>query len=316
MIMTLALIAFLFKAYWWFASRHYTWADANWYFLLGSFSLLNIIEFLGNDLFISRASPMFFIQSYFAIGMFSFGAIYGFIKNSRSTFQNSVLALMLIGASILSAALFFSNHLLNGYAPDVYPLRSTKGNYFYLVYAFSFASMVAIFSTIISNYRRIEDALSKIRYASLFLAFTPFLCVVAWSSGSYILGIDANTGGMVPIATSVFLAIVIRTKCKSPYLIKSDPRKHIPLSEESKYYDHIEHMATQFAIQKLEPNQTVDMFECELIRYRLITQTDALSGTDSRLTKRAFAKSMGWSRPTLDRKLEKYYLNHYFDLSS
>jgi hypothetical protein len=45
-----ALFAFTFKAYWWFKSKNYGWADWKWYWLLGAFSLLNLVEFFAHDL--------------------------------------------------------------------------------------------------------------------------------------------------------------------------------------------------------------------------------------------------------------------------
>lgn len=313
LIMALALAAFVFKAYWWYESRKYTWADARWYCLLGAFSLLNIIEFFGNDLFRINASPMFFIQSYFAIGMFSYCAIYAFILDQRSLYQNRIIIIMLACAAGITIGLFNGIHLLNGYQPDTYPLRSIKGEYFFIVYAFSFLSMLGIFLTMIFNYRQENNALSKIEYLSIAWAFFPFLAVVAWSSGSYWLGYSANTSGMVPVATSVFLAVIIYTKSKDPALIQSDPRKHLPASEESRYYSHIEHTVTQCAISGLEIPKAMVLLEAELLRYRIVVHIKTSQANGKVPSKRSLAMALGWSRPKLDRRLEKYHLQEFFN---
>jgi len=293
----IALTAFLFKGYWWFASRHYEWADSRWYFLIGAFSIQNISEFFAYTLFAKDSAPDRFIEFYFLAILALAVAIYLFVYRGDSRIQRIVLGLLIAGAAVLAACIAFTDFILMGYALDTFPINALKGNYYPVYLAFLLVSQCAIIYAIIFNFLRANAHKDKIECVHVGLAISPFLLVAAIVSICQMLGFKINGSGFFPIASSLFLGITIYFRCKNEYLVESDPRVFLPFSDEGRLARSVMQDITLCYTQGTNFKEGISNVEGRVLAY-IASQHQ---GSKSELARR-----LGTSRQTLDRMLAKY----------
>lgn len=296
----IALGALLFKAYWWFSSRHYIWADARWYLLMGVFITQNASEFLGYNLTSTGLSPDSFVASYFGSMACVPVAMFALI-NTRSRINNLLLSVMVLLCAGMIFILQFTPLVVAGFAEGTYPTQSIKGEYFdlYLIFILSFYA-VLIYG-LVAEYFDKKDPVKRLNHAYLIKACLPFVFIAAYVGVGLLMDMPVNGSGLFPLATSLFLLITIHYKCKSTYLIKSDPRALIPFSIERELSNNIGEEIFQFEIGNIQLSDMLANIESKTLSYKCANH----SGSKAQLARR-----LGVSRPTLDRKLEKHNIKY------
>lgn len=282
----LALGAFLFKGYWWFASAKYTWADTRWYCLIAVFSLQNISEFFAYDLFSHGLSPEIFINTYYILILAVISAVYWFVCDQSDRVQNTLLISIAGGTAIFALLIVFTPYILNGYIVDSFPIKAIKGDSFSAYLSFGLGSLLLAVLIGVVNYRRLTDKKEKLQYRQEMSAFVPFILVTNIIGGGMLLGIEVNGSGLFPLASTLFMAITIHYRCKDLYLIQQQ----------------VENTTHQCMANNVGLNDAVSNYESLLLKYKIQNHNGSKS---------ALARSLGITRQTLDRKLEKYNLQGF-----
>lgn len=292
-----AVIAFGLKLYLWFSSKDYSWVDSRCLLLMTAFSIQNISECLAYQFFDEVLSPTMFIHLYYASLISVMWCIYNFILNKESRWQQAVLHCFAVTGVLLCVGIIFSNEIVGEYEASTVPIRAIKGVFFPVFLAYVAIGITVTIWTLIYNYCYTLEPTERINYLCCIFSFSPFIIVVSILSVGMILGLNVNGSGVLPIASSMFLAIMIKTKCHSSSNVRHDPRCYIPFTKEKRLVDQAITAATHSSANRLGLESSIETLEKAIIRYHL----DDCKGNKTKL-----AGALGISRQKLYRKLEKY----------
>ena len=292
----LALIALLLKGYWWIASRKYAWADNKWYLLIGAFTVQNASEFFAYDLLGGSFSPEHFIYPYYASILFVPVAMFGFIRNDEVV-QRYIYRIMVFSFLVMSGLVIFTSLIISGYEANTYPIKSIKGDWFSVYLAFALSYLLILIATVAFNFKETVDPIGRLNQVYAMRAFLPFVLVALCIVGGMLLGYNVNGSGLFPIASTLFMLITIQQRCKSTYLIESDPRASIPFSSEWTLTRAIAAEIFQCIVGNRSLAMTMDSVEGKLLNHHCRQHLGSKS---------SLAKKLGVSRPTLDRKMERH----------
>jgi len=298
-----ALAAFIFKAYWWFASRDYDWANARWYILLGAFSILNLAECLIYDLHIDNKSPEFLLLMYYLAFTFSCAAIYFFISDQSNKIQK-YLSVFLITTSIILAPIYiFTDHFIYSYDDSSYPVKALKGEYFWVCLLYLWVSMLGVIATLTFNAIKSVSAKEKIESIYHACAFSIFLIVGLIIAIGMALKLNVNGSALFPLATSAFLAVTIWHKCLVVKGLSDDPRRLVPFTNERALFKSVNKAVFGCSIDSLSLKDALTEAEKSIMLYHLETGD---------YSKSKLARKLNLSRQSLENRLDKYGLMDYF----
>lgn len=202
------------------------------------FASHNAIELSGYIQFSmgSTDSPLF--RPYYAATIFVllYILLHGLaVSETGNKYITGVLVLI---ASTLSVLILFTDTVVAGYFPIGYTVTAIVGEYYWIFVAYVLIVLCANSFLLIYSYRRSASQLISIRCKYSLLALSPVMLVFFFVIIFKLTGIGISAVGLIPIATTLFLVIVIKTESKHKL---SDVSRLMPLSPErvtaSKFMD-------------------------------------------------------------------------------
>jgi len=149
---------------------------------------------------------------------------------STSKLENSyTTASLTLIASVLSALILFTNNIVTGQFTITYPITATKAPSYWLFSTFIISILSISLFSLIYGYRSAKSRLDATRCKYSLFALTPILIIFSLTITLKIIDAKINAAWLVPIATTLFLIIILKTESKHKL---SDIRHLLPLSLE------------------------------------------------------------------------------------
>lgn len=260
----LAGFALLAKSWLIFDGITKPWADRRWLWLVFSYAALNAAEM---SVYISAASkiePTYLIKCYFLCTLICIASSYDYIIDNSNKIQRWTSIIIYFLAVAISLFLTFTDSIVGGYVSGSMPIQSSKGEFFPVYIGFVIPIVLLTMVTLCVNYRRSKTSYERVNYAYVIIAMTPVALVIVSVLSLMVVGYEANSSGLIPLATTAFLWISCKGKVSSN--ISTDPRSIVePLSFLAKNNREVAKAKTQFMLGNASYSETVSKIETAII---------------------------------------------------
>ncbi len=261
-------------------------------FLIMVFACHNLIEFVGYIQFLDEKTVSFLFRTYYVatiilLALLPIHSLY----TTRALTSNRVFS---TGIAVVTFALIiqilFTNLIIAGNFSIGYSLTAVEGPYFMqfaLFLIFALASSVWILAR---GYKQAEHELDTMRSLYSMAAMAPLLVVLSAGIAFKIAGINVNFAGLLPLATTFFVFLILKTESKHQL---TDIRRFIPFSKERRASMEILRLMDNYAQNSSQVDSYQELrngIERQAIQYTLekcdhnITQAAKMMGLQNRST--------------------------------
>ena len=230
------------------------------------------------------------LRPYYIITVYSIMYIALYALTVSEVISRSITIGIATISTIVSALILYSDHIISGHYSIGYSVSAEKGDFYWSFAALVIIGMLSSCITLLYGYRNASTQMKATRCLYSLYAITPFLLVALVVMIFKLLNIPLNAIMVLPIATTLFLIITIKTESKH----KLSEIKHLlPLSLERKTANHFLIMLDEYVQNSNEDNVYKNLqanIEREIICYSLkkcnnnISHTANMMGLKSRST--------------------------------
>lgn len=258
--------------------------------LIVVFALHNAIEISGYLYFENTDVDGTFLRLYYVatayaiLYMFLHGLAVSKLGSTRST---SILVAI---ATTLSAGLLFTDFIIAGQYSIGYSVSAVKGSFYWLFASYLLITLTCNVCVTFYGYRNAKSQMDSVRCFHSLLALAPIMLVFFLAIIFKITNVGINATGLVPLATALFLAIVLNTESKHKL---SDLRRVMPLSTERETTNNLMDLLDDYIQNSNQDNvykKLHEGIEKEIILYSLkkcdnnISVTAKMMGLKNRST--------------------------------
>jgi len=197
--------------------------------LIAVFAAHNAIEVLAYFSVHSEVAINSFFRLYYVATAFVvlYLLLHGLsVSKLESTLTTSILVVL---CTSLSGLMLFTDSIIAGQYSIGYTTTAIKGYLYWLFAAYILIALLSNFIVIFYGHRSAKSRLDSVRCTYTLYALAPIMLVILTALTFKITDIGINTAGLMPIATALFLGILLKTESKHKL---SDLRRLIPLSAE------------------------------------------------------------------------------------
>lgn len=289
-----AIIGILVKLYLLFGVRRNVLINHAVIGLVSVLALHNLSELLLFNSFVKSLDANHLIRAYYVCSiMVSSYALYYALSLSKFNSKVNTFLFCAIPALCLSLTVLMSNFIIAGASELSYTITALKGNQYWVYPIFLIASMVLTISCLLVNYRNSESPDHEVRNFYALASMTPLLGIPVVVVGLMSVGIAVNATFVFPIASTLFLLILI--KGKYSLSLHRDPRGIVPNSLESQLATIISQANAQYSFEKISHKELMASIEKAVIQYKYLKNDRNVSRT---------ANSMKIDRSTLYNKFK------------
>lgn len=260
--------------------------------LIAIFALHNAVELLAlsytlfyENNYIEQILRPFYIITVFAVMYILLHAL------TVSETINKVMTASLVAiAAALSGLILFSDLVIAGHYSIGYSISAVKGDYYWLFSASAIAGTLISISVLVNGHRNASTQIKATRCLYSLYALIPIFLVASVVLTCKLLNIPLNATAIMPVATTLFLFIVIKTESKHKL---SEIKRLLPMSLERKTADKFLNMLDEYVQNSNKDNVYKNLqasIEREIICYSLkksnnnITHTANMMGLKNRST--------------------------------
>lgn len=254
------------------------------------FSLHNAIEFFGYllDSTTSTVEIMFRLYYVATIFVMLYMLLYALSVSKLESTTTTSFAISI--ATILSSLILFSDSIVSGVYSIGYSVSAMKGEHYDLFSLYILSTLAIGFAVTYIGHARARSELDSLRCLHSLLALTPITLAFGVAMLFKILNIGINATGMVPIATALFLAIMLKTESRHKL---SNLRRLLPLSLERETTARMMDLLDEYVKNANQEDVYKELqagIEKEIINYSLkkcennVTYTAKLMGLKNRST--------------------------------
>lgn len=258
--------------------------------LIVVFAVHNGIELFGYMYFEEGSLVNVFFRLYYVAT--AFACLYILLHGlSVSKLENNTLTSILIAATaVLSVLMLFSNWVIAGQYSIGYSVSAIKGPMYWLFAVYLFTVLFSTVAVILYGHHRSTAKIDSVRCLHSLMALGPVMLVFALALIFKIADIGVNATGLIPIATTLFLGIVLKTESKHKL---SELRRLIPLSSERETTNNLMDLLDNYIQNSGKDNiykELQDGIEREIIAYSLkkcdnnVSSTTKMMGLKNRST--------------------------------
>lgn len=254
------------------------------------FAAHNAIEVLGYFNVQSEVAVNIFFRLYYVATAYVvlYILLHGLsVSRLESTITTSILVTV---CTSLSGLILFTDSIIAGQYSIGYTMTAIKGTLFWVFAAYLLTGLLSNFAIIFYGHRTAKSQLDAVRCTQSLYALAPIMLVFIAALVFKIADIGINATGLVPIATAVFLGIILNTESKHKL---SDLRRLMPLSAERQTTDKFMDLLDSYIQSSDRANVYKELqagIEKEIIMYSIkkcdgnISKTTRMMGLKNRST--------------------------------
>jgi DNA-binding protein Fis len=210
---------------------------------------------------------------------------------SVSKLENKMAVTAFVALSTcLSGLILFTDLIIGGQYSIGYSVTAIKGPYYWGFAAYILITLSSGFFATLLGYKNATSQIDSIRCLHSMLALAPMTLVCAIAMIFKMTDVGVNATGLIPIATTLFLVIVLKTESKHKL---SDLRRVMPLSPERQTSNNFMDLLDSYIQSGHRSNVYKELqagIEREIIMYSIkkcdgnITKTAEMMGLKNRST--------------------------------
>jgi DNA-binding protein Fis len=258
--------------------------------LIFAFAFHNAIELGGYIQFLNGQSlealfrPYYVATIYLLMYMLLHGLAISRLENIYST------AGLVLTATSLSVLVLFTDTIVAGHHSIGYSVTADKGDYYWVFVLYLLITLMANIAALLFRYKNAGSPLESIRCLYSLFALSPVILVSLLVIVLKMTDTNFNAAILGPLATALFLAIVIKGESKHKL---SDVRRFLPYSPERAISNNLMTLVDTYVHggNKADAYKNLHIgIEKEIIFYTLnkcnnnITQTTEMMGLKNRST--------------------------------
>jgi len=224
------------------------------------------IHFLGNNYdLVAVMFRLYYVATIFLL-------LYVLLHSLSVSSLNKIYltAILVLTSSTLCMFVLFTDIIVAGHnSLGNYSITAIKGSFYWVFSIFSVTFLIFPFLVLIYGYQTATTQLEVIRCKYSLIALAPVLFIFFIVLVLKILDININGAAVIPIATALFLIIVLKTESKHQL---SDIRRFLPLSMEKKTANNFLALLDNYMENNSKENIYKDLqrgIEKEIITYSL-----------------------------------------------
>ena len=223
--------------------------------------------------------------------------LHGLTVSRLDRFYATVLSLFI--ASVLALLVLFTDSIVAGNYSIGYAITATTGSHYWLFGLYLFIAFSINVAALLYRYTSAATELESVRCLYSLLALAPVMLVIAIALGLKLLGFQINAAGLGPIATALFLIIVLKGESKHKL---TDIRRFLPFSPERKVSSNLMESVDRYihSDNKANAYKTLQAeIEREIIFYTIdkcdnnISKTTEMMGLKNRSTLYSMMNRLG-----------------------
>ena len=260
--------------------------------LIAIFALHNAVEIfaLSYMLFYQGSHIEQILRPFYIITVFAIMYITLHALTISETIKKTMTVSLVVIASALSSLILLSDFIIAGHYSIGYSISAVKGSYDWLFAAAAIIGVSISVGVLVYGYRNAATQIKSTRCLYSLYALIPIFLVAFITVTCKLLNIPLNATAIMPIATTVFLFIVIKTESKHKL---SEIKRLLPMSLERKTADNFLNMLDEYVQNSNKEDVYKNLqssIEREIICYSLeksnnnITHTANMMGLKNRST--------------------------------
>jgi len=259
--------------------------------LIVIFALHNGIELIGYILLFDNGNVSALFRPYYVITTYLVSYLLLHSLTVAGYENKAITTIVLIITTALSCLIIFSNSIIEGYTPIRYSVTAIEGKYYSVLSGFILFSLFLTTAVLLRGCKStVTTTLQAKRCLYSLYALTPIILAFTAAFIFKIAGIELNASGTVPIATTIFLLVVLKTEGHHKL---TDIRKFLPLSLEKQTSNNFMSILDHYINHKNEKDifKTIQSdIEKEIISYSLkkcdynVSKTTKMMGLKNRST--------------------------------
>jgi len=266
--------------------------SASLLFLIMVFACHNLIEFVGYIQFLDEQTVSVLFRTYYVATVIMLASLpihAIFITQSMNHHRGMALVVGSVAAALVTAILF-TDLIIAGNFSIGYSLTAVEGPHFLLFALFLAATLISSVAILTRGYLKAQEQLDSTRSVYSLAAIMPVVLVLGIGIVFKIVGVNVNFAGALPIATTFFVFLILKTESKHQLM---DVRRFIPFSRERQASLEILRLMDKYSQSSSEIDSYQELrngIEREAIRYTLekcdhnITRAAKMMGLQNRST--------------------------------
>ncbi len=243
--------------------------------------ILSFIEFFKNG-------QIIYVLKIYYIATLWFLVVTLIYANEISQVNSQLYKIIAISLTIpVSIFIMFSSSIITGANSLGYVMTAVKGPYYFLFQSLVIGFLVSVFILLFNGYKNAKNSLIEIQCIYMLLAFIPILIAGIGIVLVMALGFKVNAIAIIPIATSLFLVIVMKSEHEHKL---TDIRRFMPFSSERQTSHEIMEIYSNYSQDEISYRECITKIEKLLVLHKYTEKNKNASAT---------AESMGMPRSSL-----------------
>ncbi|NNC99048.1 MAG: hypothetical protein HKN85_02585 [Gammaproteobacteria bacterium] len=291
-----ALIALALKLYI-LLVVHHSRASRLFYGMILIFALHNLCEVTAYIQFANGTISEFLLRAYYAITfcLLSYMCLYSIEVSKLEKLKS--LMLPLCGWTIVASTMAFAtDYLVSGIEPIGYSATAVKGSLYWIFSVTTLGSLIFVVVTLMYGYRHAATSRVQIQCLYTLFAMLPLVLVGFAIIPLMNMGYKINAAGVLPICTTLFLIITLKSESKHRF---TDIRRFLPFSPERRTALEVQNIISRYSMDEISYKELTKDFEKIVIKHKLEKAGESVS---------AAARAMQMKRSTLYSMLDRHGL--------
>ena len=179
-----------------------------------------------------------------------------------------------VWALVLGVLLLTTDHIVQGFFSIGYSATAEQGPYYWLFSLTNMGATIFVTTTLIYGYRNSENHVTQIQCLYNLMALAPLVLLGFINITLLTFGKQLNAGGMIPIATTLFLLITLQSESKHRF---TDVRRYLPFSKERKMADEVMSLISKFSMDEISYKDLSNEIEKIALKSKLAQADDSIS---------------------------------------
>jgi len=261
---------------------------------------LNLCELLIYIASLNGSASEYLLRTYYAVTFLGVSAMVLYASYVIGQRSKKYLLLALIINALVGTLFLATDLIIAGSAPLGYAVTAITGDYYYIFRILILAGFLTTVSLLIIGLFKAKSRVQKNRCMTILLSYSPIILGATYVIVSMWFGATQNAAGVVPVATTLFLLLVL--KYENEHRL-TDIRTVLPFSMEKETVQGIKSAFSKYSMCEAHHKETLAEIEKLLVIYKHSKARQEQSVSE-------LAREMGLKRPTLYSIYKRLNLNH------
>lgn len=277
--------------------------------LVSFLALHNLAEIGAIGTYLAGSDAGLMMKIYYASTILLVCSIASYAATISKLFTSSVLQYWITSiGSVIAVVIVLSDLMIAGATGIGYTVTAIKGHYYGVFSVSVLACFAMTIYALVAGYISTNNKDIQLKCAYMGFALMPGIIAASAVMGLMALGFKLNASAVIPVASALFLVIIIASERKHKLI---DIRWWLPGSSQRRVAIELLRIARRYGFGSQTLGETMEQAEAVFLKFKLEQYRFKPGSKDQRYESHLYnisaaAKDMGMSRGTLYSKLKRY----------